>query len=351
MMGLLVRKHEKPMISTYFFYAALGLSAILFYVLVRALDPTSVIHKTLFAGGLQSSSTVQSGGPAVPESPALERAQRLVEPYVLVRARYGLMLANENDLFLGQAIVTYGDCCEDELDVLLKLCAVTSGTMIEVGSNAGTHTLPLAKALGESGRGIVAFEPQPFVFQNMCATLSLNAIENVRAFPFAAGEENSVVYFDKPDYLATGNFGAVGMGPKSGAMQVAVPSVRLDDFVDNDPIGLMTVDVEGAELAVLKGAENLIVAQRPVMYVKNDRSDKSKDLIEWLWAHGYELWWHAAPLYNGKNFFNESRNLYPNVGTFGMVCVHKDSEVSPGDFLAPGSIDPVTDSGVHPRGA
>lgn len=52
---------------------------------------------------------------------------------------------------------------------------------------------------------MVAFEPQPFVFQN------LNGIHNVRAWPYACGAHAEAVYFGHPDYSRPGNFGAVSM--------------------------------------------------------------------------------------------------------------------------------------------
>jgi FkbM family methyltransferase len=49
----------------------------------------------------------------------------------------------------------------------------------------GIHTVPLAQALQEQGRRLVAFEPQPVIFQQLCANLALNGLMNVTAWPFA----------------------------------------------------------------------------------------------------------------------------------------------------------------------
>lgn len=58
---------------------------------------------------------------------------------------------------------------------------------------------------------MVAFEPQPFVFQNLCANLTLNGIHNVRARPYACGAHAETVYFSHRDYSRPGTFGAVPM--------------------------------------------------------------------------------------------------------------------------------------------
>src|SRR5208283_1847957 len=131
-------------------------------------------------------------------------------PYCLVESRHGWMLANVNDIYMGAAIATYGECNELELAVLLAL-AQHPGVVVEVGANMGIHTVPLALALSEKGRQVVAFEPQPVVFQQLCANLALNGLMNVTAWPFACGEKRGVVTFPRPDYRKTGNFGGVSM--------------------------------------------------------------------------------------------------------------------------------------------
>jgi len=49
-------------------------------------------------------------------------------PYSLVRTRHGLMLANRNDIFLGQALIEYGECCEKEVQFLSQL--ITRGGVV-----------------------------------------------------------------------------------------------------------------------------------------------------------------------------------------------------------------------------
>ena len=59
-------------------------------------------------------------------------------PYQLVRARYGWMLVNSNDAYLGRAIIQYGECCELEVKLLLLLIAIRPGIVIEIGTNIGS---------------------------------------------------------------------------------------------------------------------------------------------------------------------------------------------------------------------
>ena len=223
-------------------------------------------------------------------------------PYQLTQTRNGLMLDNPNDTYMGRALLEYGECCELESQFLLSLPSLRPGQVIEVGANIGIHSVPLAKALSAEGRRMVVFEPQPFVFQNLCANLALNGLTNVTAWPWACGAKNETVWFDGPDYKSPGNFGGVSVGPEAKPGHVAVPCVRLDDVLEPYVIGLLKIDVEGYELQVLQGAVETLSRSRPLLYVENDRIDKSQALIEWLWQRDYRLFWHVPRLFNPDNF-------------------------------------------------
>lgn len=251
----------------------------------------------------------------------------VASPYKLVQARHGWMLVNSNDVYLGQAVLRYGECCEIEVAFLLKLITMRPGAVLEIGANIGTHTVPMAKLLASQNRSLIAFEPQPVIFQNLCANLALNALANVTAWPNACSDCRGTVYFRRPDYVASGNFGGVSMSTDSAHGDIAVPCVDLDSFVATDPVSLMKIDVEGFELNVLRGAAQLIARSRPVLYVENDRIDRAKDLIEWLWSKQYRLWWHVPPLFNPDNFFGDEVDLYPRVASINMVCLPRELEL------------------------
>ncbi len=255
-------------------------------------------------------------------------------PYRLVRARHGTMLVNENDRFLGQAYLHYGECCELELRLLEQLSDLP-GMTIEVGANMGIFTVPLALRLAQRGQAMMAFEPQPVIFQQLCANLALNGLTNVQAMPYACGAEESYVTFEVPEYGQMGNFGGVEMKlrgdlPTAQAMSASrntlgrlcrVPCFRLDSFLPTEPVGMMKIDVEGFELAVLEGASQTIARERPLLLVENDRHEKSVALTAWLLGHGYRLWWHMTPLFNPDNLLGCTDDVYGEVVSLNMLCI------------------------------
>lgn len=265
-------------------------------------------------------------------------------PYQLVLGRHGWMLCNLNDIYMGKAISTYGECCESEAQFLLQL-AHYGGTVVEAGANMGIHTVPLGRFLATGGRKLLAFEPQPVIYQQLSANLALNGLTNVTAWPYACGAAAGTAAFPAPNYRQAGNFGAISMdgsGLLDSASVVTVPCVKVDDMATAEHVGLMKVDVEGFELNVLKGAAATIARCRPLLYVENDRVENSRDLIEWLWAAGYKLWWHAPRLFNPDNYFGAGENLYAKIVSLNMLGVPKEASVEVPNMTI------VADSGFHP---
>lgn len=243
--------------------------------------------------------------------------------YKIVHARHGWMLANSNDYYIGRALIEYGEYNEIEAEFLSKLM-IRPGRIIEVGANIGSHTVGLAKLAAIRGEQLEAFEPQPVIFQNLCANLALNGLTNVLAWPFACANQDGFLYFEVPNYGVIGNFGGVGLSANKvgNENKLRVKCVRLDDAINQDnPISLIKVDVEGFELDVLKGGVDIIKKWQPVLYVENDRVEQSKDLIEWLWGQGYSLYWHIPNLYNPDNYFGALVNRFGSVASFNMLCL------------------------------
>ena len=75
------------------------------------------------------------------------------------------------------------------------------------------------------------------------------------------------------------------------------------------------------ELDVLKGGERLLETCRPVLYVENDRKEKSPALLAHILGLGYRAYWHIAPLFNPRNFFGAADNVFGNTISLNMLCL------------------------------
>ena len=54
------------------------------------------------------------------------------------------------------------------------------------------------------------------------------------------------------------------------------------------------------------------------------------------------MYWHLPRLYNKNNFFNEEENIFGNIVSVNMLCIHKDINIKVSDM------DEVLDSNFHP---
>ena len=262
----------------------------------------------------------------------------------VVRGRHGWFLANRHDAYIGAALLMYGEYSELEWHLLERM-VFSDKDVIEVGANIGTHSVPLARKLSEIGRRLLVVEPQPVIFQSLCANLALNGLLNVSAENVACSDAPGQLRFVEPDYRQPANFGGVAMLEAAEAGRV-VRCVRLDDIVPAEfDVGLIKIDVEGFEQKVITGAEKTIRRCRPFLYLENDRLEKSRALIEALWALDYALWWHRPLLFNPNNYAGVAENVYGAVRSLNMLAIPRET---PAEI---GGLTPVVDAAFHPLGS
>jgi FkbM family methyltransferase len=232
--------------------------------------------------------------------------------------RYGEMLYNIHDMYIGRSLDLYGEFSEGEMELLGPLLR-PGQVVVEVGANIGTHTLFFARHVGPTG-AVLAFEPQRVVFQTLCANLVLNSITNVDCRQLAVGAVAGEVVVPSIDYRREQNFGGLALGGYQEGERVPLVTI---DGLSLGRCHLLKVDVEGMEQAVLEGATATLSRLKPILYVENDRREKSADLVRFLDAQGYAMYWHAPPLFNPRNFFNNPQNVFGNIISRNMLCLHK----------------------------
>jgi FkbM family methyltransferase len=235
--------------------------------------------------------------------------------------RHGLLLYNFHDTYVGRSLDLYGEWSEGELELLGQVLR-PGMVVVEVGANIGAHTVFLAQAVGPAGQ-VWAMEPQRILYQTLCANLALNSITNVHALNTAAAAAPGELIVPQMDYHQEGNFGGLDLGRHVSGERV--PAATIDGMAFAQ-CGLLKIDVEGMEQAVLEGAQALIARCKPLLYLENDRPDKSAELIRRIDGLGYTLFWHRTPLFNPTNFFGNPDNVFPGVGSLNMLCVPKDRD-------------------------
>lgn len=252
----------------------------------------------------------------------VDAAQGLEQFNVLADCRHGRMVFNRHDRYLGRSLLTYGEFSQGEGEFFEGILR-PGDVVLEAGANIGAHTVHLSALVGPTG-AVLAFEPQRLAFQCLCANTALNSLDNVWAQQAALGETPGTLLVPVLDPRQENNVGGLEISGHTKGEPVPVETI---DRLALTRLNLLKADVEGMEVPVLRGAENTISRLRPILYVENDRREKSSELIRLIREFGYRLWWHLPPLFNQHNWRNVTENLFPNLVSINMFCVPAEGAV------------------------
>jgi len=143
--------------------------------------------------------------------------------------------------------------------------------VLDIGAHHGFYSLLASKLVGPTGR-VVAFEPSPRERVRLERHVRLNECKNVRiegiALGASIGRAELFLVEGMEDYCNSLRPPAVSAQTRT----VSVDVTTLDEFLsraDIKNVDLVKLDVEGAELDVLKGASNLLEhSRRPIFLIE-----------------------------------------------------------------------------------
>lgn len=232
--------------------------------------------------------------------------------YKEVNGRWGKCKFFAKDEYVGRSMYNYGEYNPDETEMILSLAR---GKCLDVGANIGV----ISQALLTNGFDVVAFEPQPEVYRVLVENIN-NVGRGGVAVNTAVGDRAGEAEMPKVYYSEKGNFGGLGIGSKSMYGSYRVPVVTIDSYKFDD-VGFMKIDVEGFEAEVLDGAASTIGRCRPIMYIEDDRTMRSKALRAKIESMGYTIEEHKPTLYREENFFSLKKNVWDrNYASHNLIC-------------------------------
>lgn len=184
------------------------------------------------------------------------------------------------------------------------LANIQDSNTLDIGANLGGFTIPVAKFVAPLNGKVYSFEPQRIVFQQLCANIFLNGLDNVYAYNLALGESNCSRKIPELNFWESKNVGGFSVDEKirkqinidaiegktfinkENGNQYTVEQQKIDSFNIDFKINLIKVDIEGTELEFFLGG------------IKTIRKNKFPPIIFEIWG---EKSWYKQKAEKTKN--------------------------------------------------
>ena len=215
-------------------------------------------------------------------------------------------------------IENLGTISNDQMATFLvtRLCKPNK-IFVDIGAHIGS--IISSVAYHDSTINIIAVEAMPDKALDL-----RRKFPSVDVYECAVGEpdkeEETVSFYVNTNQSGYSSLGKPNKKDKSSFVEITVPLIKLDKLVPSKDIDIIKIDVEGAELGVLRGSINTLNTNRPVVMfesgpIKYDGLEYTKeDMWDFLKENDYGVYVPNRVAHNGielsKDGFIES-HLYP----------------------------------------
>jgi FkbM family methyltransferase len=220
----------------------------------------------------------------------------LPDRYAAYRFAGGRIFLNikESPMMLMRAFGLYEP---QKMEIVSKLLK-SGSTFIDVGGNKGDFALLAARKAGESGK-VLCIEPEPNNCLWIRRSVELNGYRNVTLFELALSDTNGEANL----YLGQKSGFHTLLGDLQGQHPgvITVRTTTLDYLLSQlhlERVDMIKIDVEGAELQVLKGAQRTL-CQNPSVILLMDLHPmlgvNSAEVSSFLLGLGFSIYRMKAP--------------------------------------------------------
>lgn len=219
----------------------------------------------------------------VPYAPQLGRFLQIILPHNMVvpilqgRLRGKKWIIGSSNIECGLGSYEY------EKRVLFERRVRNSSVVYDIGAHVGFYTLLASQLVGPNGK-VIAFEPVRRNLDYLKRHLDINHCANVVVIEAAVSDKNGIFPFSEgPDS---------SMGHLSNESNLTVNTVSIDYLVMRREIpapSYMKIDVEGAELLVLKGAKATLNNHNPEVLLATHSPKIHRDCCDFLKSLDYKV--------------------------------------------------------------
>lgn len=207
---------------------------------------------------------------------------------------------------------------------LLDLCDI----VLDIGANIGLYSL----IAGCKNKQVYAFEPVPTIYQKLKENIKINNFKNIVPLNEAITEENKKVKLYIPKTTrAIPTEASLIKSYEGETDEITVLGRTLDKFVDEyniNKVDFIKMDTEATEDKVLKGAQTLILRDKPLILCEVLPNKIEKELNNFFKNTDYKYYMISEEgLIEKKRIEGEMRN--PN-----YLFIPKTKEKNVLDFIA-----------------
>lgn len=161
---------------------------------------------------------------------------------------------------------SYKDWGTNHNEGFSKLLELSEGskTVFDIGAHIGLCSLPLSRVIHQDGI-IYAFEPSSANLRFLKKNIELNKLKNVKVVPNLVGEKSDISIPFYESYNASGMNSLVSYKNNGTYKKEYKDQISIDDFCNKNNLDpdIIKIDVEGAEINVLKGLRNTAAQSKP----------------------------------------------------------------------------------------
>lgn len=171
-------------------------------------------------------------------------------------------------------------------------------TFVDIGSNQGEYALFAGKRLTHGS--VLAFEPVDFFFDLLTKNIVRNKFSNIRAFHYGLSDQDMQMPIYREEKGTEANEGLASIF-KSGRRTTFLQDIELKTLDGVTPslslsrIDFIKIDVEGAEMMVLKGARKTLAQYKPLVMMEISKNNYAAagytvdEVLDFFSALGYSL--------------------------------------------------------------
>jgi len=167
---------------------------------------------------------------------------------------------------------------------------------LDIGANVGYFSLLTANHVAPSGR-VIAVEPNPLAFSQLEQNIKRNKVSNITVLHAACADSaaSGKLYVSGPSNTGKASFSSKNAESQEFISVDCLPGDTLIEKLNLPRLDLVKIDVEGAELRVLKGLARSLAKWRPKLIMEvapqllKNFSTEPDEILDFVRVRGYSI--------------------------------------------------------------